>query len=369
MMPKTGLLCLPVIAAMWAPGGARADIVIAVAGPLSGTYASLGTEMRDGAVGAVADINRAGGVNGQMLSLEAMDDACAAKTADAVANQLAGKGAVMVAGHLCLDASLAAASVYFANKIVEISPGTTWPAYTDARPGPGIYRLAARDDAQRQVAGAYLAQRFAGKPVAIVDDKSPYGKALADAARTAMNAAGKREAFTAQYDAGQKDFTALLARLRDANVGALFVGGYPAEIGLIARQMRAMQLATILIGGDALVTGEYAEGAGGAAEGTLFTFAPDPRNNPGAAAAVSAFRARGVEPEGYVLPTYAAIEVWAKAARTAGSIDRDAVVKAINAGRFQTVLGEVSFDARGDMSLPGFVVWQWKGGRVVVLPR
>jgi branched-chain amino acid transport system substrate-binding protein len=365
-MFKAAILCLAAIAAV-AGGPARADIVIGVAGPMTGTFAVLGTGMRDGAAAAVADINRAGGVNGQMLQLETMDDSCNPKTADAVANQLAGKRAVMVVGHLCLAASLAAAPVYFANRIVEISPGTTWPAYTDARPGIGIYRLAARDDAQGPAAGAFLAKRFADKAVAFIDDKGPYGKTLADGARTAMNAAGKREAFTAQFDPGQKDFTALIARLRDARVGVVFAGGYPAEIGLLARQLRAALPATVLVGGDTLATGEFAEIAGDAAEGTLLTFPADARRNPAAGDVVAAFRAAGVEPEGLVLPAYAAVELWARASRAAKSTDRDAVAKAIDTGRYPTVLGDVTVNARGDAALPGFAVWQWKGGRIDVV--
>ncbi len=331
---------------------------------MSGNLSAFGKQMRDGAAAAVADINAAGGVNGEPLSLQVMDDACDAKTADAVANQLAGKGAVMVAGHLCLNASLAAASVYVANRMVEISPGTTWPAYTDERPGAGIYRLAGRDDQQGRVAGDYLASHFADKAIAVVDDRSPYGKELADATRRAMNAAGKREAFTDEYDAGQRDFSGLIGRLQAANIDALYIGGYPTEAGLIARQIRDAGLSLAILGGDALVTTEYSDVAGDAADGTLVTFPPDARKSASAADVVKAFRDRGVEPEGYVLPAYAAVQVWTAAARAAGSTSFDAVVKAIDDGHFATVLGGVSFDAHGDMSLPGFVIYQWRNGHI-----
>jgi branched-chain amino acid transport system substrate-binding protein len=349
---------------MLATGVARAEIVVGVAGPMSGTLALFGQQMRDGVAQAVADLNTAGGINGELLSIQAMDDECNAKTADAVANQLAGKGAAMVVGHLCLNASLAASPVYFANHIIEISPGTTWPAYTDQRPGPGIYRLAGRDDRQGAVAGAAIAARFADKAVAIIDDRSPYGKELADSTRKAMNAAGKREAFIEEYDPGQRDFAGLMERLQAANIGVLFIGGYPPEAGAIAQAIRAAGLDIIIMGGDALVTDDYRDAAGDAAEGTLVTFLPDARNNAAAAAVVESFRGRGIEPEGYVLPAYAAVQLWAAAARASNPPKYDAVVKAIDSGHFDTVLGEVSFDAHGDMSLPGFVVYQWHDGRL-----
>ena len=356
--------CLIAAAGLAAAGAAQADTIIGVAAPMSGSFAIFGAEMTDGAAQAIADINAAGGINGALLALQAMDDKCDPKTADAVANQLAGKGAVMVVGHLCLGASLAAASVYVANRIVEISPGTTWPDYTDKRPGAGIYRLAGRDDQQGVVAGQAIVRRFAGKAVAVIDDRSPYGKTLADATRRAMNAAGKREAFTEEYDQGQRDFTALAERLQAANIGVVYIGGYPTEAGLIAQQIRAVGLDTVIIGPDTLVTNEYRDVAGDAAEGTLVTYPPDARQNPGAADVVAAFRARGVEPEGYVLPSYAAVEVWAAAAKAAGSNSYDAVVKAMDGGEFTTVIGKLSFDAKGDMSLPGFVLYEWRGGRL-----
>jgi branched-chain amino acid transport system substrate-binding protein len=365
-VPALPRLAIRLLAAcgLLAAGAAQADTVIGVAGPMSGSFAIFGAQMRDGAAQAIADINKAGGVNGAPLSLQALDDKCDAKTADAVANQLAGKGAAMVVGHLCLGASLAAASVYVANRLIEISPATTWPDYTDKRPGPGIYRLAGRDDQQGVVAGETIVRRFADKAVAVIDDRSPYGKELAGATRHAMNAAGKRETYTEEYDPGTRDFSELVGRLQAARIGVVYIGGYPTEAGLIAREIRAQGLDTVIIGPDALVTNEYRDVAGGAAEGTLVTFMPDARLNPGAADVVAAFRAGGIEPEGYVLPSYAAVQVWAAATKAAGSSDNDAVIKALDDGQFATVIGDLAFDDKGDMSLPGFVLYRWHGDRL-----
>ena len=345
-----------------AAGTARADVVIAVAGPLTGNFAALGEDMRLGVAQAVADINAAGGVNGEALRLEVMDDACDAKTADAAANQLAGKGVAMVVGHLCLGASTAASSVYAVNDIVQISPATTFPGYTDARPGPGIFRLAGRDDQQGLIAGNFLATRYADRRIAIVDDNSVYGKGLADAARRAMNAAGKREEFSQTYEPGAEDYSDLVFRLKASNVEVVFVGGYHADAAVIARQMREQGMATTIVAGDALMTEEFWQMAGDAGEGTRLTYAPDPRKSPAAAAVVASFRERGIEPEGPVLNAYAAVQVWAAAAATAGSVAFDDVVAALNDGRFETVLGEVSFDVKGDVDLPSFVFYEWKDG-------
>jgi branched-chain amino acid transport system substrate-binding protein len=318
--------------------------------------------MRAGAEQAVADINAAGGVNGDTLRLEVMDDNCDAKTGDAVANQLAGKGVAMVVGHLCLGASLAAEFVYAGNRIVEISPATTYPAYTDQRPGPGIFRLVGRDDAQGKMLGKFLAGTYAAKNVAIVDDNSTYGKDLADTTRQAMNAAGKKEVLTQTYQPGADDYSDLVFRLKASNIDVVFIGGFHLDVAHVAKQMREQGMSATIVGGDALMTEEYWEAAGGAAAGTIVAFPADPTRNPEAAAVVAAFRDRGIEPGGYVLNAYAAVQAWAAAVANAGSTDFDAVVGALSKGSFDTVLGAVSFDGKGDVTLPSFVLYEWKSG-------
>lgn len=344
-------------------GTARGEIAIGVVGPMTGPFAALGEQMRAGAERAIADINAGGGVNGEPVTLHVMDDACDARSADAIANQLAGRGVAMVVGHLCLGASIAAAAVYAANDIVQISPATTYPAFTDERPGTGVYRLCERDDQQGPVAGNFLATHFADGNIAIVNDDSTYGKALADATRQAMNAAGKRETLTRAYEAGGDDFTELVLQLKASNIDAVFVGGYAADIGLIARQMREQDMTATLVGGDALATEEFWQVAGDAGDGALMTFPSDPRKSSDADRVVRDFRNHGIEPEGFVLPAYAAVEVWAAAAAAAETSAFDDVAATLANGDFATVLGPVAFNANGDADLPGFVFYEWRDGK------
>ena len=362
-MKKMLLAGIALSASLAFAGSAYADIAIATAGPMTGQYASFGAQMKAGAEQAVEDINAAGGVLGQQLSLEIGDDACDPKQAVAVANQMAGKGVVFMAGHFCSGSSIPASSVYSEEGIVQISPASTNPKFTDERPGPGTYRVCGRDDQQGQVAGAFLAEKFGDKNIAIVHDKTAYGKGLADETKKYMNEAGKQEKLYEAYTAGEKDYTALVSKLKAEGIDILYVGGYHTEAGLMVRQMRDQGMSTILISGDALVTDEYWAITGDAGEGTLMTFSPDPRKNPDAAPLVEKFRAKGIEPEGYVLYTYAAIQAWAAAAEAAGSTDYDGVVKALNDGTFKTVLGDLSFDDKGDVTLPGYVFYEWKAGK------
>jgi len=344
-------------------GSAWADIVIATAGPMTGQYASFGEQMKAGAEQAVADINEAGGVNGEMLKLEVGDDACDPKQAVAVANQFAGQGVVFVAGHFCSGSSIPASQVYAEEGIIQISPASTNPDFTDKRPGPGVYRTCGRDDQQGEVAGKFLFDNFGDKKIAFVHDKTAYGKGLADATKAVYEAAGGKPALYEAYTAGEKDYSALVSKLKQEGVGVLYVGGYHTEAGLMMRQMREQGMDTILVSGDALVTDEYWAITGDAGEGTLMTFSPDPRKNEIAKPVVDKLLAAGKTAEGYALYTYAAIQAWADAVKAAGSTDYDAVVAALDEGKFSTVLGELEFDEKGDVTLPGYVFYEWKDGQ------
>lgn len=344
-------------------GQAWADITIAVAGPMTGQYASFGQQMKGGAEQAVADINAKGGVNGEMLKLEVGDDACDPKQAVAVANQFAGEGVVFVAGHFCSGSSIPASAVYADEQIIQISPASTNPKFTDERPGPGIFRVCGRDDQQGEIAGKYLMDHFAGKKIAFVDDKTAYGKGLADATRSVYERLGGKPALVESYTAGEKDYTALVSKLKQAGVDVLYVGGYHTEAGLMKRQMATQGMKTILMSGDALVTDEYWAITGDSGNGTLMTFSPDPRRNPEAAPVVAELEKAGKTAEGYALYTYGAVQIWADAVTDAGSTDFDAVVKALDSDDFKTVLGELKFNDKGDVTLPGYVMYEWKNGK------
>src|SRR5215472_77899 len=335
---------------------------IAIVGPVTGQYASFGAQMTNGGQMAVEDINEAGGVLGKKLDLQIGDDACDPKQAVAVANQMAGNSVALVAGHYCSGSSIPASKVYAEADMVQISPASTNPAFTDDRAGPNIYRVCGRDDQQGGVAGKYLATHLADKKIAFVHDKTAYGKGLADEVKKTLNAAGKQETLYEAITAGDKDYSALVSKLKQANIDVLFYGGYHTEAGLIIRQMRDQGMATILMGGDALITQEFWSITGPAGEGTLMTFSPDPRKNPAAAEVVKRFKEKGIEPEGYVLYTYAAVQAWKQAAEKAKSTESADVVKAMNDTEFDTVIGKFKFNEKGDPNLPPYAVYRWSNG-------
>ncbi len=341
---------------------ARADITIATAGPMTGQYASFGEQMRRGAEMAVRDINAAGGVLGQKLLLEIGDDACDPKQAVAVANEMASKGVKFMAGHFCSGSSIPASNVYAEEDILQISPASTNPKLTE-RGLDNVFRTCGRDDQQGLVAGNFLADKFGSKKIAIIHDKTAYGKGLADETRKTLNGRGVRETLYEAYTAGEKDYTALVSKLKRNGIDILYVGGYHTEAGLIVRQMREQGMSTRLVSGDALVTNEYWSITGPAGQGTLMTFSPDPRKNPTAAGLVKRFRSAGYEPEGYTLYTYGAIQAWVQAVEKAASTDTGKVIKVLRSSKFDTVLGRIGFDSKGDVTAPGYVFYEWNQGK------
>ena len=361
MLRRTLFASAAVLAVTLAGAAAQAQVRIATVGPMTGSNASFGGQMKAGAEQAVADINKAGGVNGQQIVLEVGDDACDPKQAVSVANQMASRKVVFVAGHFCSSSSIPANKVYAEEGMLQISPASTNPRLTDEG-GWNTFRVCGRDDQQGVVAGKYLATEFKSKKIAILHDNSAYGKGLADETKKSLNANGMTETLYAAYTPGERDYSAIVSRMKQAGVDVMYIGGYHTETGLIARQAQEQGMKVTIVGGDALATNEFWQIAGPAGENTMMTFPSDPRKRPTATEAVAAFKAKGIDPEGYTLYTYAAIQVWAEAAKKAGSTDAKKVATAMHGGTWSTVLGNITFDKKGDITKSDYVFYVWKNG-------
>ncbi|NMF89582.1 branched-chain amino acid ABC transporter substrate-binding protein [Aromatoleum petrolei] len=340
---------------------AHADLTVAIAGPMTGQYASAGDQIRRGAEMAIADINAKGGVLGQKLKLEVGDDACDPKQAVSVANTMVNKKIVFMHGHWCSSSTIPASEVY-AEADIPMATVSTNPQVTE-RGLKNIFRIMGRDDQQGMVAGGYIADKFKGKKVAVLDDKSAYGKGLADEMAKAMTAKGLKPTLRESITAGEKDYSGIVTKLKQAGVEVLAYGGYHTEVALILRQAQQAGLKLTVMGGDTMTNSELVTAAGAAADNVMFTFSPDPRKNPDAAPIVKRFRDAKVEPEGYVMYAYAAMQLFADAATQAKSTKYADLEKTLRGGNFKTVIGDLAFDAKGDQKQPGFVVYQWKGGQ------
>ncbi|CAH1658970.1 branched chain amino acid/phenylalanine ABC transporter periplasmic binding protein [Hyphomicrobiales bacterium] len=341
-------------------GMALADVKMGVAGPITGANAAFGAQLKNGAEQAVADINKAGGILGEKIVLSVGDDVSDPKQGVSVANKFAGEGVKFVIGHFNSGVSIPASEVYNEAGMLAISPASTNPTLTERKLW-NVFRTCGRDDQQGAVAGNYLADKFKGKNVAVVHDKTPYGKGLADETQKAMVAKGVKSVLYEGINTGEKDYSALVSKLKAANVDVVYYGGLHTEAGLIIRQMRDQGLKAPLMSGDGIVSSEFVSIAGPGAEGTLMTFAPDPRKNPAAKSVVEAFKAKNYDPEAYTLYSYAGVEIIKQAAEEAKSLDPKKVAEVIHSGKvFKTVLGDLSFDKKGDITRPDYVMYVWK---------
>ena len=361
-MKKSLLSAVAMTAVLAFSGSAWADILIGVAGPITGPNAAFGAQLQKGAEQAAADINAAGGINGEQIKIVLGDDVSDPKQGISVANKFVADGVKFVIGHFNSGVSIPASEVYAENGILEVTPAATNPVFTE-RGLWNTFRTCGRDDQQGGIAGKYLADHFKDAKIAVIHDKTPYGQGLADETKKAANAAGVTEVMYEGVNVGDKDFSALISKMKEAGVSIIYWGGLHTEAGLIIRQAADQGLKALLFSGDGIVSNELASIAGDAVIGTLNTFAPDPRNNPNAKEVVEKFRAAGFEPEAYTLYSYAAVQIIADAAKAAGENDAMKVAEAAKAkGPFKTVIGDIGFDSKGDITRPDYTMYEWKKG-------
>ena len=130
------------------------------------------------------------------------------------------------------------------------------------------------------------------------------------------------------------------------------------DIGIIIRQAKKELPNLRLYSGDALVDDEFLFIAGDAGVGAYFTFGPDMRQKPEAQDVAAAIREEDAyEPEGFTLYGYVAVQAWAQAVKQADSLKPRAVIKALREGSFDTVLGKIGFDEKGDVTGIDTFVW------------
>jgi branched-chain amino acid transport system substrate-binding protein len=359
-MKKITTLGLTLGFAIAMAGTAAAQVKFGVVGPITGPNAAFGSQLKNGTEQAVADVNAAGGILGQKITLQLGDDVSDPKQGVSVANKFSGDGVKFVVGAFNSGVTMPSSEVFQENGILEITPASTNPQITERKMW-NIFRTCGRDDQQGAVAGQYIVKFYKGKKVAIIHDKTTYGKGLADETRKAMTAGGMKEALYEGINIGEKDFSALVSKIKQSGAELVYWGGLHTEGGLIVRQMRDQGVKAPLMGGDGITSDEFASIGGPGVEGTLMTYGPDPRNKPEAKAVVEKFRANKFEPEAYTLYAYAAVQIIKQAAESAKSLEPKKVAEKMHSGmKFKTVLGDISYDKKGDITKLDYVMYVWK---------
>jgi branched-chain amino acid transport system substrate-binding protein len=352
--------------------GSGDTVKLAIAGPITGGSAAFGAQLKNGVEQAVEDINAAGGILGKKIQAPPPvgDDRADPKEGVSVANKFVGEGVKFVVGHFNSGVTMPASQVYEENGMLEITPAATNPKVTE-REMWNIFRTCGRDDQQGPVAGAIIAERFEGKRVAIVHDKTTYGLGLAEEVRKSINSKGLKEVLFEGVNIGDKDYSALVSKIKAAGADLVYWGGLHDTGGLILRQLSGQGVKATFMGADGITDDEFAVIAGPAAEGTLMTFSPDPRLNPANKQIIDVFRKKGFEPQAYTLYSYAAVQIIKQAAEQAKSLDPKKVAEVMHSGKvFTTVLGDLSYDAKGDVTgytVAGkkkdrYVLYVWKKG-------
>lgn len=348
-------------ALLLAASPAYADVTIVAQGSITGQDATSGEQLQNGAEAAVDAINASGGVLGQKLRLIVKDDACDPKQGVAVANQLGDGSVFAVVGPTCSGTAIPASKIFNEEGIIMISPSATNPQLTEQKLNT-VFRTCGRDDQQGQAIADYILKNNKAAKVAIVDDKTAYGHGIADEVRRGLNKGGVTEKMNWSITRGERDYASLIAKLKENDIGVVFFGGYHTEAGLIVRQMRDAGVVALFIGDDDLTTREFWSITGAAGEGAMMSFTPDPRARPEAADAVKRIRARGFEPEGLTLYTYAAVQALAEAVKRAGAFDTVKTAQALHQGTYPTVVGDIAFDAKGDVTNPDYILYRWSKG-------
>lgn len=341
---------------------AQATYKIAVAGPLTGSAASYGEEMRRGAQQAADDINAAGGINGKKIELVFGDDACEPKQAVSVASRLIEKDKVQaVVGHFCSSSTIPASEAYAEADILMVTPASTNPKVTD-RKLPNVLRTCGRDDQQGVVAGNYIADVLKSKRVVLIHDKDTYGQGVADATKAQLAKRGIKEIMYEGLTRGEKDYNALVTKIKSVNADLIYFAGLSAEAGTLLRQVREQGLKTQFMSTDGAVEESFATTAGGKAvlKGVLITFGEDPRLIPDGKSVVEKLRKSGFEPAGFTLYTYAGVQVAAAALKGANSTSGAALAKWLKANTVPTILGKKAWDAKGDLTSAAYVVSEYK---------
>lgn len=350
-------LCAPV---------AQADTRLVVVGPMSGQFANYWPQVESAGKAAAAEVNKNGGIMGERLIVDFADDACDPRQAVSVANRNVQQGYTAVIGHFCSGSSLAASDVYDEEGMLMISGASVNSALTD-RGMVHVFRTVGRDDQQGEVAAAAILAEGKDRKVALVHDKSAFGKGLVDQTKTYLAQGGLAPSFADSITAGENDYSALVTRIVTHGADVIYFGGYHREGGLLIRQAREAGFTGTFISGDGIKAQEFATIAGAAADGVLLTFFPDARENREAAPALERLTAMGSSGDGFTLYIYAAIQAYANAANAAGSTDAEAVAKQLRAVTVPTVVGDLRFNEKGDVDRNLYRLYKWQGGSITVV--
>lgn len=331
---------------------------IGIAGPQTGAVAQYGDMQFQGTHAAIELINKAGGINGMKLEAVEYDDACDPKQAVAVANKVVSDGVQYVVGHLCSSSTQPASDVYEEEGILAVTCSTN-PSIT-SRGYEMIFRTIGLDSDQGPTAARYIADNLKPKKVAIIHDKQQYGEGIAMSVREALKQSGVNVAITEGVTAGDKDFSALIFKLKREGIDLVYYGGYHPELGLIMRQSFANDFKPQFVGPEAVGNKAISSIAGEATENLKVTLPARYDLLPGNKAVVDLMKEKGQDPTGpFVWTSVAAVQAMVKAMAEVGTDDPMKVADYLRNKTIDTAMGPLTWDSKGDLIGFEFGMYQW----------
>jgi len=354
-------------------GGAHADETVKIGhvAPLTGEIAHLGKDNENGARLAIEEINAKGlTIDGQKitLQLDSQDDAADPRTATQVAQKLVDDKVVAVVGHLNSGTSIPASKIYSDAGIVQISPAASNPAYT-LQGYKTTYRVVATDAQQGPALANYAAKSLKVKKVAIVDDSTAYGQGLAGEFEKTAKALGMQVVSHDATNDKAVDFRAILTKIKGESPDAIMYGGMDATGGPFAKQAKQLGLRAKVLAGDGACTDKLSDLAGNATDNVVCSeVGMALEKMPGGATFEAKYKKRFGQPiQDYAPFTYDAVYVVVDAMKRANSTDPAKILAAMPSTDFKGVSGEITFDAKGDLTHGVISLYDYRNGKKTLI--
>ncbi|MFS0554647.1 branched-chain amino acid ABC transporter substrate-binding protein [Brevibacillus sp. 179-C9.3 HS] len=347
-------------------GGADAsEILVGVILPVTGNNATDGKDMQNAIEMAVKKINDSGGVIGKKLKIEVADDGCDPQMATTAANKLVSQNVVAVVGGYCSGATLPSSGVFKNANIPMIVPA----ANSAKLPSQGydtLFLINGLTPDQAQTAADYMAANQA-KKVVLIHDNSAYAKDLADFAKASVEKSGGTVIAYEAINPEEKDFSALVTKIKGLTPDATYFTGYYAAGGLMVKQFKQKGVSGLFLAGDGSFSEDVIKIAGvDNAEGLLITATPTAEFIEGAEAFTSEYKQayNNLAPGPFSALSYNAVNLLADAIKRANSTDSDAIKKAIKETKDFKALGQtISFNAQNTLDTSNFAVLKVTGGK------
>jgi branched-chain amino acid transport system substrate-binding protein len=330
-------------------GAAAKTLKIGSMSPLTGPYASDGTDIRNGVLTAIEVFEKEGGIPGyDKIELFPQDTACDPKQAVASANKLINLEVVGVIGSYCSSSTIPASETLAEEDIPMLTPGSTNEMVTE-RGLPYMFRLCGRDDDQAPLAAKFMKESLGAKTIFIIDDKTTYSQGLADGVEKACKEVGIEVLGHDHVNQGDKDFSAVLTKAKSINADILYMSlqGYSPG-ALMALQARRMGVKSQIVTQDAMFQPKFMEVAKDAAEGIYLTFGYTDPNTPEYKAFQAVYEPKYGPIAAYATYAYDAATVLLKAIKAAGSTDPAKLKAEIMKMDFDGASKRIKFRENGD---------------------